>query len=502
MFVLLVLIGQLVFPLLPATAKNHPLSSVSAKSPAGVQDLDITISLDWDPASVAVTKTDPPGLTKDEFEDIIKSFAQSLFGMTNGKHRIKNVYVFSNKDYWERVDVRYISTVAGTSKASVSGWKKNAGEILMYVYEEKKDGKWIKDDYPGPVLAHECGHYIYGIYDEYKETRSDGETRDQLKKKNESYLPATDDDGTQKSIMNQHATYPNWFSVEAAYDSAVKKYTAQYRMFEKSIWSVLSSDPAADHANALDDKRAWFEAFKDINVKAEKDLLAKQDEALTGYDEAPINIVWMKKTSYLILVLDNSISDTAWAQALKSGAAAVRAMTAGNWVSVLSGNNIVIDKTQLTSANRSTLITQIASLKQGTAATVEKSLQAAIDQAKAYGKAGTEATYFAYLLTSGNPVVSSTMKEKFTENKVMLSVASIFKTRMTEKEEGQITVKELSVASGGRNNVASRAQTMESQVARSINFMEGENISDIAADVFPGSLTPGSSRTGLRQKSR
>jgi hypothetical protein len=490
--VLFVLILQFICPLFPAIANIHPLAGVADKSTTGIQEVDITMSIDWDPATVTGTEADPRGFTKKEFEQVIDSYARSVFAMTNGLHRLRNVYVFPNKGYWDTVDIRYISRKAGRSAADVSGWKKKQGDINMYVYEEYENGTWIRDDAPGPVLAHECGHYIYGIFDEYREQGPKGKTRAQLDDLSD---PAVDDDGNQPSIMNKHAEYPNWFSVESAYNTATSKNTAQYRMFEKSIWGVLVGDPAADHENARDRKRTWFAAFKGVSVKSAENLKAQQTNALDGYKKT-LNIEWMKATAYLILVLDNNVSATSWAQSLKSGGAAVRAATAGNWVSVLSGNFIAIDRTQLTAANKPTLIGQISSLGQGMSVTAETSLGAALAQVNKYRtETRTEATYAVYLVTSGNPVVPSSMSKSFTDAKAMLSVASITKGQTVAPGEEMITVTDLSGASGGRNNVASHAQTMESRVARDINLLEGDNKADMAAEIYPGPLASGGSRT-------
>ncbi|HSV43082.1 MAG TPA: vWA domain-containing protein, partial [Candidatus Bathyarchaeia archaeon] len=496
-FVSLVLILQLGFPIFPAAAKNFHLSEVTGKSASGIQDLDITISLDWDPETVKKTDADPRGFTKDEFNDVINSFAQSLYSMTNGKHRLRNVYVYTSRHHWDKADVSYISKEAGTAKANVSSWKKSAGRILMYVYEDFKKGKYVLDDSPGPVLAHESGHYIYGLYDEYKETRSDGKTRAQLEKERDFGTPAKDDDGTQKSIMNAHASYPYWFSVDSGYAADVKKNSAQYRMFKKSIWSTLVSDPASDHENAIDDVRTWFDAFKGLSVRSEKDLLAEEDKALDGWDKAPVSIIWMGKTSHFVLVLDNNVSAHDWTQSKNSAAAAVQAMTVDNRVSLLAGESVAITNTKLTDANRSAVITQISSAVKTTSVPVEKSLRKAFDEIKKLRKTQTEeATYFIYLFTSGNPAVSSTVKKELTDAKAMLAVAALAKSQASqEEEEGKISVKQLSEESGGKSNVTGRSQKIGSQIARNINFMEAENTSDIAAELFEGTLPPGNSRS-------
>ena len=496
--VLSVLLWQLVFPLIPAFALIHPLATVGDKSTAGIQDVDITISLDWDPAAVTGTEADPRGFTKAEFDAVIDNYAKSLFAMTNGRHRIRNVYVFAKSAFWDMTDIRYISKEVGRANANISAWKGQTGQITMYVYDSvDADGKWIVDDAPGPTLAHECGHYIYGIYDEYVEPKEiGGMTRDELKKLNKLWKPAADDDGTQASIMNNSKTYPNWFSHDGGYDTAARKNSAQYRMFEKSIWGTLVSDPETDHANARGDNRMGFDAFKDITVTKVADLKPTQTGIMAGYKDAPTKIVWMTNTTYTILVADNSVSTADWKQALKSVEAAIGAASPGNWVSVMVGNTVKIDRAERKVTNKETLIKEVSGLTQGTAATVEKALEAAIAQAKKYRTdTGNEVTCTINLVTSGIPIVPETLYKSFYDAKSMLSVASIGNAQSVKPPEGMMTITDMAARLGGKANIATRAQKRETQMVRNINLLEGDNTADIAAEFFPEPLAAGGFRT-------
>jgi len=479
--------------LLPALAEIHPLGGIADKDNSGIQDLDITISLDWAPDTVTGAEANPRGMTTAEFQTAINGFAQSLFAMTNGLHRLRNVYVFKNKAFWDMADVRYISTQVGRSAAHVSYWKKKGGHIVMYVYESLDAGVYTRDDYPGPVLAHECGHYIYGVYDEYQE--AGGKTREQLRTENKLWSPAGDDDGSQASIMNQHVTYPNWFSLDNGYDTDTRKNSAQYRMFGKSIWSTIVSDPVTDHANARDDQRTWFDAFKGKSVLRAVDLLAHQTNPLAGWD-SKVNIVWMTTDVHTVMVLDSSMPANVWSTALKGCAAGIRAMKVDNWTTIMRGSSLIADRTQLTVANKSTLITQVSSLVQGSSATVEASLRAALAQiVRQRAEMGTNMTSNIYLMTNGNPAVPFSLVKDFADAKAMLTVASYSQTASEEPASGYISVKDLSGASGGKTNIASKAQVMKSHVARDINVLEDDRITDIAASLHPGPLTAGTAHT-------
>ena len=489
--VLLMVVLQILFPLLTALAEIHPLGGVTDKDGSGIQDLDLVISLDWDPAALTGAEADPRGFTQTEFRQVIDSFAKSVFAMTNGLHRLRNIYVFKSKAFWDMADIRYISTAAGRSAANVSGWRKKGNQIEMYVYEDFSNGVYTADAYPGPVLAHECGHYIYGVFDEYQETGAGKKTRAQLQALNDLSMPASDDDNTQPSIMNNHAVYPNWLSTTETYDTTARQNTAQYRMFGKSIWSTIVGNPAADHQNARDYKRTWFDAFNGKSVTAKANLSADQTNALAGYDKT-LNIVWMTTDVHTVLVLDSSMHEELWPKALQGCTVGIRQMKPGNWVTILMGNTLVASRTKLTAAAKTTLIDQVSDLDQGSSVSVEASLQAALAQVtRQRTDTGTNMTSNVYLITAANPPVSSAMIKAFANAKAMLTVASYSQARSDQPASGYITVKDLSDITGGKSNITNRAQSLKFQVAREINIMEDDRMTDIAAAINTAPLSAG-----------
>ncbi len=217
---------------MPVCGAINPLSIMSHNSVTGVTDVDVTISLDWDPDKVVTTASLPRGMTKAEMEATVKDYAASVYAMTNNLHRLRNVYIFRNKKTWANTDIRYFGTKAGHASAPVAGWNEANSQINMYT--TFTDNTW--DEAQGAVMAHESGHYIYGLEDEYRD--SNGKTIAQMTSSGAIDFPASDDDGTQPSIMNGHATYPNWFSTADTYTGtpragALITDTAQYRTFGK-----------------------------------------------------------------------------------------------------------------------------------------------------------------------------------------------------------------------------------------------------------------------------
>ena len=146
-------------PARPARAMLHPLGGLTHNATNNVSTLDFTVSLGWNWYG-------PPTGTwnRTTFTTRMDAFAKSLFAMTEGRHRVGKIYVYPSGKAWSKVDIRFVSNRSGTSAANVADWRKATGNIEMYLWENATS----KDSFIGPVLAHECGHYVYGVYDEYR----------------------------------------------------------------------------------------------------------------------------------------------------------------------------------------------------------------------------------------------------------------------------------------------------------------------------------------------
>lgn len=405
---------------LPATAALHPLSMLAHDRASGISDIDITISLDWDPAKVNQNVT-PRGMTVAETEAAVRSYAASLYGMTNGLHRLRNVYIHKNSKSWANADIRYVGTTAGRSNANVACWQEPSGVITMYVYETDSQ----PDAYPGPVLAHESGHYIYGMLDEYVELPEyGGKTIQQLFKENMSHFPSSEDDGTQPSIMNQHSTYPNWFSTAGSYAGDAKKLkTAHYRNYGKSIWDTLSSDPKTDPAlTRTNFGRLGFEAFTGKQIKGDKDLKAARTGELKGYDSA-LKIIWVDAPVLNLVLLDANFPAHGWSAAQEGAGAVAKAIPADNMLQILSGNTIGMQRALITESNRNTLASQAQKVPQAGPVSLVTALTTAIGEVKSYQSTLKNAqTSIIHLITTSNDALPASLAREMRQNNVMLKV--------------------------------------------------------------------------------
>lgn len=278
---------------MPVSAANHPNSNVSAVQ-GGVQYLDITVNTDWDYDDANVVQKGTASTTKTPLgrqylTDLINQTARTLFVMTNGKHAIGNVYIYKNGKFGSNVDVRVLNTI-GRANADISGWRAE-GNFTTNNYITNCNVKDCPADAPdssldpenatqtGEVIAHELGHYVYGLFDEYVEAGRDCATSGPT-----ASSPCKDDVERPTAMNNQAASYR--LSVPEDYPGKDFGKTAHGRAYGKSAWETLVSDPANDIQNAVDShegRRTYFDAFKGMKVPALSELKkftdAKNDPA-------------------------------------------------------------------------------------------------------------------------------------------------------------------------------------------------------------------------------
>lgn len=421
---------------LPAVAALHPLSVLAHDRASGISDIDLTISLDWDPAKVDLNVT-PRGMSVAETEAVVKSYAASLYAMTNGLHRLRNVYIHKNSKSWANADIRYVGTTAGRSNANVACWQESSGVITMYVYET--DTK--PDSSPGPVLAHESGHYIYGLLDEYVELAEyGGKTVQQLIGENMRHFPSSEDDGTQPSIMNQHHTYPNWLSTAGSYAGDTKKLkTAHYRNYGKSIWDTLTSDPKTDPDFVRTTfGRVGFEAFSGKQVKGDKELKAAQTGELNGFDGA-LKIIWVDAPVLNLVLLDANFPTRGWSAAQEGAGAVAKAIPADNMLQILSGSTLGMQRTLISESNRNTLASQAQKVPQASPVSLAAALTAAIAEAKNYQSTLKNAqTSIIHLITTSNDALPASLAREMRQNNVMLKVILYAEEKSAAKSSSTI----------------------------------------------------------------
>ena len=262
-----------------AYAANHPFSSIK-----DVNIVNLTANVDWDYDGPAPMQLGTNGvlLTKDVIEKrILREAARSIYLMTEGRHRIGNVYVYKNSHYGNNVDIMLINK-SGRSNASVAKWQAAGGNSSDYLSNEEVNIKskeiFVSPEIPesvGRVIAHEMGHYIYGVLDEYAEANKDSPIFIGMTEDDKLSFPQYGDN-VRSTIMSNHELFTR-FSIADDYPATATNKTAQARIYGDvktgfsggSQWEMLVRDPKLDSTAAQSmhgENRKLFDAFKGMTA--------------------------------------------------------------------------------------------------------------------------------------------------------------------------------------------------------------------------------------------
>lgn len=257
-----------------ANAANHPYSRLVT-----VNDIEFTVNLDWDmanPPTISGQDRNSNDLTYklDEtyVRNVLNSVARTVYTMTEGRHRVSQFYVYSNNRYGNNVDIRIINK-EGRSNANAAGFNRNGLTSNNYTIQGKtKEGKdFLESEVDlGQVIAHEMGHYFYGLYDEYAQGSNTG-----------PISAPRDSDNAKNTLMHNQYAFPT-FSTPGDYAKEGERNTAQARVYGKadgtggSAWEMLTRGKEADGPNAANDdggrNRIVFDAFKGLNFPTQASL--------------------------------------------------------------------------------------------------------------------------------------------------------------------------------------------------------------------------------------
>lgn len=287
----------------PLLAAEHQLTKVNYDAARNVNILDMVMSIDWD------IDAPPAGRDKAFLEAIIRQTSQSYFTMTEGRHMLGKVYVYKNSQFMANTDIQYL-VKDGRANAHTAGF--TSGKSYRV---QQFAGTGEAADAHGKTVAHELGHYVLGLNDEYREV---GGT---------STNPGSPQDGDtpRDTIMHDHLKFQRLSTPDDYADPANQK-TAQYRNWGgKSAWEVIASNTLANDPGSAQG-RLLFESFKSTTTAPSSSALTKPT---TGW-ENDLQIVYM------------GAETTAAPAALGSGASSRAAATP-----VATGpiNVIVIDTT-------------------------------------------------------------------------------------------------------------------------------------------------------------
>jgi hypothetical protein len=244
-------------------AAEHPLTQVRYEETAKTNTIDLVMSIDWN------IDNPPANRGKDFVENILKQTSQSLFAMTEGRVKLGKVSVYSNKQFMDNTDIQYLFK-NGRANASISGFNTGKGMTIQMFTET---GESEVDH--GKTVAHELGHYLLGIFDEYRE---------EGKKSNDPGDPQ-DGDTPRNTIMNDHLSFETISTATDYADSAMQN-TAHFRVYKLSAWETVISPNGNEPAGYP--KRTQLQAFQGMTAPGTTDLTKPK----TGWESA-LQIVYM-----------------------------------------------------------------------------------------------------------------------------------------------------------------------------------------------------------------
>ena len=271
----------------PAHAGDHWLSRVRVKHPSKAESIipakqltstrplparatsstavfDITISLEENPQGDDDWTTDngSDDAAQRKFEERIKAFARAVYQSTNGGHQIGTVTIYRDGASASSTDVLWRENCPADEgpQADISGFGKAGWQILMCT---NWPGSSTMDEAnaSGYTLAHEWGHYTYGLFDEYAQEQCDA--ADIAAGTCHRATPRATDTASVPAIMNNQwiaarGTAPSDYSGGASdflehstrnvapYQDDSTGTNAQKRVYGESAWETLTSDPATD----------------------------------------------------------------------------------------------------------------------------------------------------------------------------------------------------------------------------------------------------------------
>lgn len=244
-------------------AAEHPLTQVHFDDAAKVNTIDMVMSIDWN------IDAPPENRGKPFVENILKQTSQSLYTMTEGRVRLGKVSVYSNSQFTDNADIQYLLK-DGRANASISGFNSGKGmTIQMFAGTNEPEADH------GKTVAHELGHYLLGIFDEYRE---------EGKKSNDPGDPQ-DGDTPRDTIMHNHLSFET-ISTPTDYADPATQNTAHYRVYKQSAWETVLSPPGNEPAGYP--KRFSLQAFQGM-TSPDATRLTKPK---TGWESA-LQVVYM-----------------------------------------------------------------------------------------------------------------------------------------------------------------------------------------------------------------
>jgi hypothetical protein len=238
----------------------------------------------------------PTGDQRTAYEQNMRYFADSVYEMSNGAHKIRRISIYSGGQFADRANIVWIQSCHPNAHVSSYG---RGGGTRIQMCDDFQGTSFIADDNAhqggGYTIGHEWGHYFYGLYDEYQGSTAFNPA--------DVGAPASTDVGVPNSIMNsQWQAVSNagtadfsWLNFSTELNNGASGQNAHRRVFQASGWTVLVRPPSQDPPNAEGITRLYYPELANAGPAAGQTPSLQLPDARTEA-RSQLQIIWMGDT--------------------------------------------------------------------------------------------------------------------------------------------------------------------------------------------------------------
>lgn len=276
-----------------------PLSNSPSAIPPDAKIIDLTISL--------YRTVD----TQDRvaYEEIFGYFADAIYEMSNGVHKIGTITIYQNGASRETADIQWNENEWPRSQNA--GYGKLGRYMLMgdeYTEGDITNNALAEENWQamGYALAHEWGHYYYGLYDEYPESPCGILCSLDIRH------PRPGDTPIHHSVMNDQAKALNgdfnWLNFSVAKN--ITGDTVQQRVYAVSGWETLTRPPSEDPRSLWHiaiPLRSYYPELASVAPGFNEDSSLELTTTLTETTRTELNPIWVDSVMRINLSQNSSI---------------------------------------------------------------------------------------------------------------------------------------------------------------------------------------------------
>lgn len=291
---------------------NEEVPATMAAGDIGTTVFDLVISLYNDPTGDDDPDNDTGTEEQTNYEEVIRFWADAICEQSNQALKLGKVRIFRNGIHGSLADV--VWNASEGPRARVSGFGNSGQHITFGDVFPGGCGPGcdinflnnVRHEDGGYTLAHEFGHYVLGLYDEYRgnnpfETRisfpQTGDTPVTPSIMNDQWSATTAGGGNDFSWLN-HSTQDNF-----------EANTAQGRVYGESCWDVLiqevGDDPKDGDRSTLA-QRVRYTALVGQEPTAADNWVCEELPGAQNDCRSELEIIWMQGDIEMQVVIDRS----------------------------------------------------------------------------------------------------------------------------------------------------------------------------------------------------